>query len=288
MKKGLGKGLGALIGESEINNDKQSIEIIKISQIEPNNKQPRKNFNDEKIIELSKSIIKHGIIQPIIVKKEGQIYKIIAGERRWRASRLAGIKEIPCLVKDYTDKEIMQVALIENIQREDLNAIEEASAYDRLLNEYNLTHDELSDIVGRSRPYITNSIRLLNLYESVKQMLIEGVISNAHARCLVGIKDENIQIKIARDIEDNQLSVRQTEALIKSLATERNGKKIKSSMSPELMCIQDNFQDVFGTKVKIKDKNNKGKIMIEYYSNEELERIIDLINRIKSNEQFTN
>lgn len=284
VKKGLGKGLDALFSSVEaVKENKEilekEIQEIKINDIEPNSEQPRKFFNDEKINTLAESIKQHGIIQPIVVKNEGNIYKIIAGERRWRAARIAGLKTIPVIVKNISSRQVMEIALIENIQREDLNPIEEAEAYDKLLKEYNLTQEKLSEVIGKSRSAIANTIRLLILTEKVKNMLIEGAISSGHARTLITITDKEKQETIAEEIVNKGLNVRETEKLIKKINISRQ-KNIQKEKDVNILEIENKLKDLFGTKVEIQNNKNNGKILIEYYSKEELDRIMELIEKI--------
>lgn len=277
-KKGLGKGLGALLTDNN-SNDESSVKELKINEIEPNNNQPRKKFDDEKLKTLSESIMQHGIVQPIIVRKDGNIYRIVAGERRWRAARLAGLKTVPVVIKELTNKQVMEIALIENIQREDLNPIEEAEAFDRLLNEYNMTQEELSNSIGKSRSAIANTIRLLGLNEKVKEHLINGEITSGHARALLSINEEDLQIEVCKEVIEKNLSVRETESLVKKNLKEKNKVKIRrENRNEEIIKIEEDLKNIFGTKVKLLDKNNKGKILIEYYSNDDLERILEVIN----------
>ena len=277
-KKGLGKGLGALLTDNN-SNDESSVKELKINEIEPNNNQPRKKFDDEKLKTLSESIMQHGIVQPIIVRKDGNIYRIVAGERRWRAARLAGLKTVPVVIKELTNKQVMEIALIENIQREDLNPIEEAEAFDRLLNEYNMTQEELSNSIGKSRSAIANTIRLLGLNEKVKEHLINGEITSGHARALLSINEEDFQIEVCKEVIEKNLSVRETESLVKKNLKEKNKVKIRrENRNEEIIKIEEDLKNIFGTKVKLLDKNNKGKILIEYYSNDDLERILEVIN----------
>ena len=279
IKKGLGKGLGALIAsDNEDSNSEElkGIQQIRINDIEPNTDQPRKSFDDAKLQNLAESIKKHGIVQPIIVKKEKDTYKIVAGERRWRAAKIAGLNAVPAIVKDISSKEIMEVALIENIQREDLNPIEEAEAYERLIKEYNMTQEEISTTVGRSRPAIANSLRLLNLVDSVKKYLISGELSSGHARALLAIEDKELQEKAAKEIIEKNFNVRDTEKYVKQFLSRKQ--KVKSEKyEAEILEIEEKLKEILGTKVKLINKKNKGKILIEYYSNEELERIIELV-----------
>lgn len=281
MKKGLGKGLGALIAMDE--KDDQGIKELKINEIEPNKGQPRKIFDDEKLKQLAESIKQHGVVQPLIVKKEKDTYRIVAGERRWRAARIAGLETVPVIVKELTDKGLMEIALIENLQRQDLNPIEEAEAYNKLMKEFNMTQEEISKTVGKSRSAIANSIRLLNLSDKVKEYIIEEKLTSGHARALIVIEDEELQNKVADEIINSNLNVRQTEKLVKKFLTKRPVKKQKV-LNEQFLEIEEKFKDVFGTKVKLIANDKKGKIMIEYYSNEELERIIELVDSIASNQ----
>ncbi|MCY6958198.1 ParB/RepB/Spo0J family partition protein [Clostridium brassicae] len=277
-KYGLGKGLGALIPEEK--EDNNSTLKIDINLIRANEEQPRKNFDEEKIMQLAESIKEHGIIQPLVLKKEGNIYAIIAGERRWRAAKIAGLKELPCVILELSEKEVLEVSLIENIQREDLNPIEEALAYRKLIDEFKLTQEELSKRIGKSRTSISNCMRLLNLDDRVQQYLIEGIISEGHGRTLLGIENNEMQYKLAQTIIDEELSVRETESLIKNL-----GKKNKSTQkntnenNPYYNDVKSKLEHLFHTKVILRDNgNNKGKIQIEYYSEEDLQRILEVLN----------
>ncbi|GAB6168753.1 ParB/RepB/Spo0J family partition protein [Clostridium carnis] len=284
-KFALGKGLGALIPD-EVNKDinikkEESITNnlnIDINLIKSNNEQPRKAFDNEKIAELAQSIKEHGIVQPILLRKQGKNYIIVAGERRWRAAKLLSLKEIPAIVMDLTEKEVLEISLIENIQRQDLNPIEEAIAYKRLLNEFDLTQEELSKRIGKSRVTITNTIRLVNLCDTVKQYLIDGVISEGHGRVLLAISDEKLQCEIAQKVIDEKLSVRELEKLIKTLNNEKQIETRQRENNPYYKDVTERLQNYFGTKVNISNKNNKGKIEIEYYSDEDLQRILEIIN----------
>ena len=257
---------------------------MKLSLVEPNREQPRKKFDEDSIIELSESIKQHGVITPLLVLQKDNYYEIIAGERRWRAAKLAGLKEVPVIIKDLTDQEVVEISLIENIQRENLNPIEEAMAYKKLLNEYNLKQDEIAERVGKSRTAVTNAIRLLKLSDEVQQMIIDEMISTGHARALLTIENKEFQYQLAQKIFDEKLSVREVEKLIKDI---KNPKKEKPKTTiNEQQFIYDDLQNkmnqILGTKVNIKQKNaNKGKIEIEYYSSEGLEHIFDLIMGIK-------
>lgn len=279
-KYGLGKGLGALIPEEEIDIEKNnSITKISINLIKANEQQPRKYFDQQKISELSQSIKDHGIIQPLVLKQEGNKYIIIAGERRWRAAKLAGIQEIPAIIMDVSNREVMEISLIENIQRQDLNPIEEAKAFNRLIKEFNLTHEELSLKIGKSRTAITNTMRLLNLDDRVQQYLMESVISEGHGRALLAILDKDLQYKIAQKVIDEDLSVRVLEKYIKDILENKNkDEKKEKVINPYYRDIEDKLEGFFGTKVNINSKKNKGKIEIEYYSEEDLQRILDMIN----------
>ena len=283
-KFGLGKGLNALIPEETKVNEEtienKGVDLIDINLIKSNENQPRKRFDDEKIMELSESIKHNGIIQPIILKKDKKNYTIVAGERRWRAAKLSGLKEVPAIVMDLTEKQVMEISLIENIQRQDLNSIEEANAYKRLLNEFELTQDELSKRLGKSRTAITNTMRLLNLSEDVQQYLIEGVISEGHGRVLLGIEDEKLQYEIAQKVIDDKISVRELESVVRNLKKSKDDNKKKKQcedLSRYYKDVTNKLQNYFGTKVNITNKNNKGKIEIEYYSEDDLQRILDII-----------
>ncbi|NLY44299.1 MAG: ParB/RepB/Spo0J family partition protein [Clostridiaceae bacterium] len=277
-KKVLGKGLGALL--PELDNEKEGvIREVRISEIEPNQSQPRKRFDEEKIESLAESIRTHGIIQPIIVKRlETGFYQIIAGERRWRAAKIAGLKMIPVVVKDYDKRELIEVALIENLQREDLNPIEEAEAYYNLMQDYQLTQEEISARVGKSRSAIANALRLLNLPDSIKQMLIEEKITNGHARALLSIEENDLQEEIANKIIDEGLSVRQTEKLVKNLLSGKKksvSQKKEDELSHVYVDLENRLSEKIGTKVRIYPGKNKSKIEIEYYTDDDLERIIN-------------
>lgn len=284
VKRGLGKGLDIMIPEriadTEIRKDDVSREtLVSIHEIEPNKSQPRKKFDEDALQELSESIKQFGIIQPLIVQKRGKYYEIIAGERRWRASRLAGLKEVPVIIKDYTPQEIVEIALIENIQREDLNPIEEALAYQRLIQEFSLKQDELAERVSKSRVAITNSLRLLKLDKRVQQMLIDDLLSSGHARTLIPIEDSDLQHELACRVFDEKLSVRDTEKLVKQLFKEKPTKEIAATDENIFIYndLEEKLKNIIGTKVSIsRKKKNKGKIEIEYYSDEDLERIMDL------------
>lgn len=250
---------------------------VKISKIEPNKEQPRRNFDEDALIELSESIKQHGVLQPIIVQDRKTYYEIIAGERRWRAAKLAGLKEVPVIVKKFTDQEILEISLIENIQRENLNPIEEAIAYKRLLNEFHLKQDEVAERVSKSRTAVTNSMRLLKLDERVQQMVIDEKLSTGHARALLGIEDLELQYQTANKVFDESLSVREVEKLVKAMNAPKKEVKKPEINQAVYDDMSERLKQLMGTKVQILPKNNeKGKIEIEYYSSDELERIIDL------------
>lgn len=284
-RTGLGKGLDSMIPpKATAKSEKEKVPaasktgetILKINEIEPNKKQPRKFFNEEALKELSDSIKQHGIVQPLVVAKQKDYYEIIAGERRWRAAKMAGLKEVPVVIKDYSPQEIMEVALIENIQREDLNPVEEAKAYQNLIKEYNLKQEEVAERVSKSRSAITNSLRLLKLNEQVLDLLIEEAISSGHARALLGLEDEEKQVSIAEKIAKEHLSVRETEKLVKNI--NQPAKKVpKKELKNDFVYkdMEEKLKQKIGTKVKINRKSeDKGKIEIEYYSQDDLEKIV--------------
>lgn len=289
-KRGLGKGLDSLIPDKPIEKSfstssdekeesKSGEHLVKINMVEPNREQPRKNFEEDALLELSDSIKQFGVLQPLLVRKRKDYYEIIAGERRWRAAKLAGVKEVPVIVKDYTEQEVLEISLIENIQRENLNPIEEAMAFKKLLEEFNLKQDEVAERVSKSRTAVTNSMRLLKLNDKVQRMIVDDMISTGHARALLAIDDEEQQYILANKIFDEKLSVRETEKLIKAI---KNPKKEKAKKIIENAFIYtdlaEKMKEVIGTKVSIASKGNgKGKIEIEYYSDRELERVFDLI-----------
>ncbi|MDF2999995.1 MAG: ParB/RepB/Spo0J family partition protein [Bacillota bacterium] len=287
--RGLGKGLEALFNDVEINahdSDKgvDGILFIDINQIKPNSKQPRKSFPDEKIEELARSIEVHGIIQPIMVRPSGEGYEIIAGERRWRAARRAALKQVPCIIRELTEEQNMLVAIIENMQREDLNPMEEAEALNQMITTFGLTQEEVSRSVGKSRPYITNSLRLLKLPEGVRDLVVQGELSNGHARALVSVKDERKQMELANRAAQDGLSVREIEAL----ANRENEGPIKKvtkakarGKNRELTDLEEELKNALGTKVAINHGSRKGKIEIEYYSRDELERLLELLLSLK-------
>lgn len=293
---GLGKGLDSLIPDhktvktserkkQEVEEKKEGEQLININEIEPNHEQPRRNFEEDSLLELADSIKQFGVLQPLIVQKRHDYYEIIAGERRWRAAKMAGIKEIPVIIKEYTKREAVEIALIENIQRENLNPIEEAMAFKRLLTEFSLKQDEVAERVSKSRTTVTNSMRLLKLDERVQQMIVDDMISTGHARTLLAIEDHEEQYNLANKIFDEKLSVRETEKLIKEL---KNPKKEKEKRVIEhdfiYKDLEERMKTVMGTKVHVNPKTKgKGKIEIEYYSDEELERIFELIMTVTNN-----
>ncbi|HYF82261.1 MAG TPA: ParB/RepB/Spo0J family partition protein [Clostridia bacterium] len=277
-KRGLGKGLGALIPENEEKIQNAIIEL-KITDVEPNENQPRKAFDDQALTDLSESIKEHGVVQPIIVRQVGSGYQIIAGERRWRASRLAEKKTIPAIVKDCSNLEVMELALIENLQREDLNSIEEALAYKSLIEEYSMTQDEIAKQIGKSRPAIANSLRLLQLPQNIKSMIAEGKISQGHARALLAIEGEKKQLEMAEKIISQQLNVRQIEKLAQETKHKEKTDTPPDKYQLEINQLEEKLKASLGTKVTIQHKRNRGRIEIEYYSNEELDRIVDLLEK---------
>lgn len=276
-KFGLGKGLGALIPEEEILEDGSTVLKVSMNFIKANKDQPRKYFDPEKISELAQSIKEHGVIQPIILNKEGDTYSVIAGERRFRAAKSIGLSEIPAIIMNLDNKEVLEISLIENIQREDLNPIEEALAYKRLLIDFNLTQEEISKKVCKSRTAITNCMRLLNLDDRVQDYIIDGVISEGHGRAILGISDKEIQYGIAQMVIDDSLNVRETERLVKNFEIQKKEKVVKDNNNIYYKDIMNKLENRFGTKVFINSKNkNKGKIEIEYYSEEDFERILEV------------
>ncbi len=312
-KGGLGKGIDALISptvKKEADKEKVVEKVIekpvekivekivevekpvelylKIDEIEPNRLQPRKNFDEDALQELSESIKQFGLIQPIVVKKQENYYEIVAGERRWRAARIAGLKEVPVIVKEYNERESMEIAIVENLQREDLNPIEEAQAYRRLIEEFGLKQDEAAQRVSKSRTAVTNAMRLLKLDERVQQMVIDDMISGGHARTLLAIENKEEQYAMAMLVFDNKMSVRETEKLVRNYLKKEEEKKTPekkedfSQMETIYHQLEERMKSVIGSKVAIHSRNyKKGKIEIEYYSNDELERIIDLIESVK-------
>lgn len=291
LGKGLGRGLDALIPENidfEEKSKRGTNELgktVKISEVEPNRDQPRKAFDEDALDELAESIKEYGILQPLIVQKEENYYRIIAGERRWRAAKKAGLKQVPVIIREYTKQQVLEVSLIENIQRENLNPIEEAIAYKQLIEEFKLKQDEIAERVSKSRTAITNSMRLLKLDNRVQIMLIEDIISSGHARALLPIKDSDLQYDLAVKIFDEKLSVREIEKLIKDILNPKTIISKKADRTAENIVykeVEERMKSIMGTKVSISQKSkDKGKIEIEYYSNEELERIIELFEGIR-------
>ena len=302
--RGLGKGLDALFGDAEVSIRTESvkeskepakaekapeqkdggtaqaggIEYIDINDIKPNSNQPRKTFDEDKLQELAASIEEHGHIQPVVLRKVKRGYEIVAGERRWRAARIIGIREIPCIVKELSDEENMLLAIIENMQREDLNPIEEAEGISQMIDTYGLTQEQVSKSVGKSRPYIANSLRLLTLAAPVRRYVSEGELSAGHARALAVIKDEDKQISLAEAAVKQGLSVRQIEKLAQETKTGRTKKKANTAAkSPDVRRVEEDLKEVLGTKVNLNQKGKKGKIEIEFYSREDLERLIELL-----------
>ena len=307
-KKGLGKGLGAIFGEDVVKENKEETEkkakakaeakaaeemdekgrilMLKLDLVQPNKEQPRKTFDEEKINELAESIKNYGVLQPLLVQKNDSFYEIIAGERRWRAAKAAGLKEVPAVLKEYSKQEAMEISLIENVQRADLNPIEEALGYKQLIDEFGLTQEEIAVRVAKSRTVITNTMRLLKLDAQIQNMLVQGVITSGHARALLSLEDIQMQLKAAKEILDKKLSVRETERLVKRLQKEASGEKKEEKKKDETLALiyqdlEDRMKSVMGTKVSIHNKDkNKGRIEIEYYSEAELERIVEMIESI--------
>lgn len=304
---GLGKGLDSLISpghsaktEAKEKPAKPEVKVVekivekvvekpvemklKISEIEPNREQPRKSFDEDGLIELSESIKQFGVLQPILVQKKDDYYEIIAGERRWRAAKLAGIKEVPVIIKDFTEQEVVEISLIENIQRESLNPIEEAHAYKRLMEEFHLRQDEIAERVSKSRTAVTNSMRLLKLDDRVQQMVVDEMLTTGHVRTLLALEDKELQYNTAMKIFDEKLSVRETERLVKEIMNPKVKKEKKVNLEEEAIYegLEEKIKSIIGTKVSIhRGAKHKGKIEIEYYSQEELERIMDLFESIQ-------
>ena len=299
--RGLGKGLDSLIPSAAVESKKKegkndSVEvaksenkgpetIVKITKVEPNRKQPRKNFDEDALQELADSIKQFGLLQPILVQDRKDYYEIIAGERRWRAAKLAGLKEVPVIIREYTEKEIVEISLIENIQREDLNPIEEAQAYKRLLEEFNMKQDEVAERVSKSRSAVTNSIRLLKLSNEVQQMLIDDMITTGHARALLSIEDKELQYSLAQRIFDEKLSVRDVEKIMKSLQKPTKPKKMSDkTLMAIYQDIEEKLKTKLSTKVSVTSKGDgAGKIEIEFYNHEDLDRILDMIGKTEIN-----
>lgn len=310
-RTGLGKGLGAIFGDEVMESAAEEQEakhqakikkaqepekkeedsdigkelMVKVTSIEPNREQPRKDFNEEAMGELAESMKVYGVLQPLLVQKKGDYYEIIAGERRWRAAKLAGLKEVPVVIREYTKQQTMEIALIENVQREDLNPIEEAKAYQRLIQEFELKQEEIAARVGKSRVTITNSMRLMKLDERVQEMLIQNQITGGHARALLTVEDGELQYKLAGKIIAENLSVREIEKIVKSLSKKKNPKEKNvedESLALIFRDLEERMKSAMGTKVSINRKDkNKGRVEIEYYSESELERIVELIESIR-------
>lgn len=307
-KSGLGRGLDALFPEKTVQSKPKTVKTVKeekkvavdtkkssqqetsngermmkISMIEPNREQPRKKFDEDALQELSESIKQYGILQPLLVSDKKDYYEIVAGERRWRAAKMAGLKEVPVVVKEFSTQEIVEISLIENIQREDLNPVEEAMAYKRLIDEFHLKQDEIAERVSKSRTAVTNSMRLLKLDSRVQQMMVDEMISAGHARAILAISDPEQQYNAAMKVFDEKLSVRETEKLVKSILTPTKKKPVVSNQSEDAIyeSLEEKMKGITGTRVFIhRKKNNKGKIEIEYYSRDDLDRIIDLFESI--------
>ena len=302
LGRGLGRGLDAMISDSskprqeekkieksaakeQGGDSKDKVIMVKIAQVEPSRKQPRKQFDEDALLELAESIKQFGVLQPLLVQKKEDYYEIIAGERRWRASKLAGIKEIPVMVKDFSDQEAVEISLIENIQRENLNPIEEAAAYKRLMEEFHLKQDTIAERVSKSRTAVTNSMRLLKLDDRVQQMLIDEMLTTGHARALLAIEDKDTQHAAAVKVFDEKLSVRETEKLVKEILnphqkeTEKENDRAQDLVYEQL---EEKIKGIIGSKVAIRRKSkDKGRIEIAYYSQEELERIVELLETIR-------
>lgn len=295
VARGLGKGLDSLIPnavggvkEKKVEKEAPVVEqskgpetIVKITKVEPNREQPRKYFDEDALQELADSIKQFGLLQPILVQDRKDYYEIIAGERRWRAAKLAGLKEVPVIIRNYTEQEIVEISLIENIQREDLNPIEEAQAYKRLLTEFNLKQDEVAERVSKSRTAVTNSIRLLKLSEEVQQMVIDDMISTGHARALLAIENPEEQYTLAQKIFDEKLSVRDVEKLVKNLHKPAKPKKLDDkTLQTIYLDLEEKLKQKLGTKVAITSKGGgAGKIEIEFYNHEDLDRLLDMIGK---------
>lgn len=283
--RGLGKGLDSLIPKAITEPSKQETEekkaetMVKITMVEPNGGQPRKNFDEDSLMELAESIKQFGLLQPILVQDKKGHYEIIAGERRWRAAKIAGLKEIPVIIKELTDQEVVEISLIENIQRENLNPIEEAQAYKRLLTEFNLKQDEVAERVSKSRTAVTNSMRLLKLCDEVQQMVVNEMLTTGHARALLAIEDPEEQYRIAQKVFDEKLSVREVEKLVKKLnKQEKPKKKENESLAIIYQNLEEKLKESLGRKVSISSRENgNGKIEIEFYGHEDLDRLMEYL-----------
>ncbi len=276
-KRGLGRGLEALIPMEQ--KGEEIVQEIEIKKIVANDKQPRKDFDEKKLSELADSMKQHGILQPIILRKKGSTYELVAGERRWRAAAKAGIEKIPAIVKELSNADVMEIALIENLQREDLNPMEEAAAYKTLMNDFGLTQEELSKRVGKSRSLIANTVRLLNLDKEIQDLVFQDKLTAGHARALLSIQEKKERLKLAKKISEESLSVRQTEQIVKKISDEKKKNKIKKpkEINPVMLDITEKLQRSLGTRVRIKGNEKRGKIEIEFYSGDELERILETI-----------
>ena len=289
-KKGLGKGLGALLGDGGADDviapvsakaDGDMVTMLKLVDIEPNRNQPRKSFDDEKLLELADSIKEHGVISPILVGRSNNgFYSIIAGERRWRAAKKAGIKTIPAIVKDFDEIKIQEVALIENLQRQDLNPVEEAFGYKKLMDDFSLTQEQISEKMGKSRSSVANSLRILNLAPEVLEALKNSEISFGHAKVILSVDSKKVQAELAKKIIAEDLSVRATEQLLKQKTEKpKKPKKIDLNLKLAFESIEKEVSSSLGSDIKITDKGNKGTIQISYYSKEEFDRIIEILNK---------
>ena len=278
LKKGLGRGLQALLPEAEVA-DGQGVTEVEIGLIRPNPSQPRKHFDEEKLDELATSIREHGVVQPLILRPRGEGYDLVAGERRWRAARLAGLRTVPAMVREFTEAQVMEISLIENLQREDLNPMEEALAFRRLTEEFGLNQEELGKRLGKSRPQITNTLRLLNLPPAIQDLVAAGQVSMGHAKVLLSLEDASIQDDLARRIVSHGLSVRDTENLTKRMSQARKmkGAGRKSARNPVLVDLEGELRRLFGTPIRIVEGSPKGRIEINYYGEADLERIVDLL-----------
>ena len=282
MNKGLGKGLEALLASSSTEDEQNSVLDLSVHLIDPGEEQPRKQFDQEKLETLAESIRAHGVVQPVIVRKQGDRYALVAGERRWRASRLAGLKSIPAIVKEYSSRDVMEIALIENLQREDLNPIEEGEAFQRLMNDYGMTQEDVAKVVGRSRSAVANTVRMLSLPTKIRSFLIDGSLTSGHARALVAIAEEERQLWLAEQIRSRQLNVRETEQLVQREETAKmkpilDKKKKEVTGQAELDDLRDQLRSIMGTQVEIAGSPVRGKIQISYFSAEELERLTDIL-----------
>lgn len=295
MARGLGKGLDSLIpdtigekrgkadsgNKTDSGNEKQET-LVKITKVEPNREQPRKNFDEDALLELADSIKQFGLLQPILVQDRKDYYEIIAGERRWRAAKLAGLKEVPVIIKNLTEQEIVEISLIENIQREDLNPIEEAQAYKKLLTEFHLKQDEVAERVSKSRTAVTNSMRLLKLCDEVQQMVIDDMISTGHARAILSVENPEEQYSLAQKIFDEKLSVRDVEKLVKNLHKPVKTKKVIENENLEIIYqdLEEKLKSALGTKVAISSKGDgAGKIEIEFFSHDDMDRLVEIFTR---------